>query len=37
MDKALRPALMLVGKDADVIPIRGPKNIKMENMNIIFQ
>ena len=26
MDKALRPALMLVGEDKDVIPIRGPRN-----------
>ncbi|CCY28663.1 radical SAM domain protein [Acholeplasma sp. CAG:878] len=25
MDKALRPALMNVGKDKDVIPVRGPK------------
>lgn len=25
MDKALRPALMLVGKDDTVIPVRGPK------------
>lgn len=24
MDKALRPALMLVGEDDDVIPVRGP-------------
>lgn len=28
MDKALRPALMLVGEDKDVIPVRGPKNYK---------
>ena len=26
MDKALRPALMMVGQDTDVIPVRGPKN-----------
>ena len=26
MDKALRPALMMVGEDKDVIPVRGPKN-----------
>lgn len=26
MDKALRPALMMVGKDTDVIPVRGPKS-----------
>lgn len=26
MDKALRPALMLVGEDKDVIPVRGPRN-----------
>ena len=25
MDKALRPALMNVGKDKDIIPVRGPK------------
>lgn len=25
MDNALRPALMLVGKDVSVIPVRGPK------------
>lgn len=25
MDNALRPALMLVGKDINVIPVRGPK------------
>ena len=28
MDKALRPALMAVGEDEDVIPVRGPKNYK---------
>lgn len=26
MDKALRPALMLVGEDKNVIPVRGPRN-----------
>lgn len=26
MDKALRPALMMVGEDTEVIPVRGPKN-----------
>lgn len=26
MDKALRPALMAVGQDENVIPVRGPKN-----------
>lgn len=26
MDKALRPALMMVGEDSDVIPVRGPRN-----------
>lgn len=25
MDKALRPVLMMVGEDADVIPVRGPQ------------
>lgn len=25
MDKALRPALMLVGRDKDIIPVRGPR------------
>lgn len=28
VDKALRPALILVGDDKDVIPVRGPKNYK---------
>ncbi len=28
MDKALRPALMMVGEDNDVIPVRGPRNFK---------
>lgn len=28
MDKALRPALMAVGEDEEVIPVRGPKNYK---------
>ena len=28
MDKALRPALMLVGEDKDIIPVRGPRNYK---------
>lgn len=28
MDKALRPALMLVGKDNSVLPVRGPKEYK---------
>lgn len=27
MDKALRPALMNVGKDKDIIPVRGPKEL----------
>ena len=26
MDKALRPALMMVGEDSNVIPVRGPRN-----------
>ena len=26
MDKALRPALMMVGEDTNVIPVRGPRN-----------
>lgn len=25
MDKALRPALMMVGEDSDIIPVRGPR------------
>lgn len=37
MDKALRPALMMVGEDIDVIPVRAQKIIKMVNMNIIFR
>lgn len=28
MDKALRPALMMVGEDTNVIPVRGPRNFK---------
>ena len=28
MDKALRPALMMVGEDNDVIPVRGPRKFK---------
>lgn len=28
MDKALRPALMMVGEDKDVIPVRGPRNFQ---------
>lgn len=28
MDKALRPALMLVGEDQNVIPVRGPRNFQ---------
>ena len=26
MDKALRPALMMVGEDVNVLPVRGPRN-----------
>lgn len=28
MDKALRPALMLVGEDKSIIPVRGPRNFQ---------
>lgn len=28
MDKALRPALMMVGEDKDILPVRGPKIYK---------
>lgn len=28
MDKALRPALMMVGEDQEVIPVRGPRKYK---------
>lgn len=36
MDKALRPALMLVGEDKDIIPVRGPKNYQNENFKYNF-
>ena len=36
MDKALRPALMMVGEDKDIIPVRGPKNYRNENYEYSF-
>lgn len=37
MDKALRPALMLVGQDDSIIPVRGPKEYKNEDYTYIFE
>lgn len=34
MDKALRPALMMVGEDTNVIPVRGPS--KFENDGYVY-
>ena len=34
MDKALRPALMQVGNDKDILPVRGPK--KFENDGYVY-
>lgn len=36
MDKALRPVLMAVGEDEDVIPVRGPQNYKNGEYEYIF-
>jgi len=35
MDKALRPALMMVGTD-DVIPVRGPRNYQNDGYSYSF-
>ncbi len=36
MDKALRPALMMVGEDVDVIPVRGPKSFSNDGYDYTF-
>ena len=36
MDKALRPALMMVGEDKDLIPVRGPKNYQNDEYEYNF-
>lgn len=37
MDKALRPALMNVGKDNSVLPVRGPSNFENEGYTYTFK
>ena len=37
MDKALRPALMKVGEDTNVIPVRGPKEFANGEYKYIFE
>ena len=37
MDKALRPALMKVGEDTNVIPVRGPKEFINGEYKYIFE
>lgn len=36
MDKVLRPALMKVGEDKDIIPVRGPRNYKNDDYEYNF-
>lgn len=36
MDKALRPALMEVGKDDSILPVRGPRNYKNDGYEYSF-
>ena len=36
IDKALRPALMLVGEDKNIIPVRGPKYYENEEYKYYF-
>lgn len=36
MDKALRPALMKVGEDENIIPVRGPRNYTNGDYNYSF-
>ena len=36
MDKALRPALMKVGEDVSVIPVRGPKEFVNDEYKYTF-
>ena len=37
MDKALRPALMQVGKDSEVIPVRGPREFINDEYKYTFE
>ena len=37
MDKALRPALMMVGQDETVIPVRGPKHFENDGYVYTFK
>lgn len=37
MDKALRPALMLVGQDDSVLPVRGPKKFEQDDYLYTFE
>ena len=37
MDNALRPALMLVGNDNSVLPVRGPKSFTNKNYKYSFE
>ena len=37
VDKALRPALMHVGEDNSVIPVRGPKKFVNDNFTYKFK
>ena len=36
MDKALRPALMKVGEDDDILPVRGPRRFINDNYEYTF-
>lgn len=37
MDKALRPALMRVGEDSSILPVRGPRRFENEGYVYTFQ
>ena len=37
MDKALRPALMKVGEDDTVLPVRGPSKFENDGYTYIFE
>lgn len=37
MDNALRPALMMVGKDTSIIPVRGPREYINNNYKYTFE
>ena len=36
MDKVLRPALMKVGEDNDILPVRGPRRFINDNYEYTF-